>query len=183
MFPSPSASSTRNRCGFCRKAFPTPAGVKRHIQHASQCRRAWDAWVATKSSSLRPESPPHHEPLDGDDSDQEMGDLAANDNNARSPTQSAQHPYRVTVEDVPDEGEPMETVWVEDHPKAVDQVIGAGECTFERWRREAEAQGQSPWAPFEEREWQLQRWLAKTTGQNDIEEFLKLDIVGITYLL
>ena len=77
----------------------------------------------------------------------------------------------------------METVWVEDHPKAVDQVVGTGECTFERWRREAEAQGQSPWAPFKEREWQLQRWLAKTTGQNDIQDFLKLDIVSITYLL
>ncbi len=140
--------------------------------------------MSTKSPSPCPESPPHNEPTDGCDRDQEMEDLAANDDHMIPlATGSAQNPYRATVEDVPDEGEPVETVWVEDHPKAVDQVIGTGECTFERWRRAAEAQGRSPWAPFEEREWQLQRWLAKTTGQNDIEDFLKLDIVSITYLL
>ena len=97
------------------------------------------------------------------------------------PHAPAENPYRARVEEVPDEGD--EVVWVQEHPKVGEQVLGMGECTFERWRREARETGKSHWAPYTQREWKLQRWLSKNAGQNQIDEFLKLDIVSIAYHL
>ncbi|KAH9839785.1 uncharacterized protein C8Q71DRAFT_703179 [Rhodofomes roseus] len=49
---------------------------------------------------------------------------------------------------------------------------------FEKWREEREAAGVDEWAPFQDQEeWELFRWLIKTVGQTNIDDFLKLSII------
>lgn len=90
------------------------------------------------------------------------------------------NPYRARVEEVPDEDDL--TQWVQKYPRPVATILGSGECTFEKWRRENEEAGQSRWFPFSNaKEWELGRWLVKNAGQNQIKEFLKLTLVSHTY--
>jgi hypothetical protein len=83
---------------------------------------------------------------------------------------------RVTVEDVEDEEDgqrfPMK------YPGNVAAVLGEGETEFAKLHEAQEASGQSPWAPFKDRdEWELAEWLSKRVNKTGTEEFLKLPIV------
>lgn len=176
-----------NQCPYCRKSLTSATGVKRHIQQSERCRRAWDAWIsselqapsASASSSLA--GPPTIDPTEPSMSPPATYTRSDTPMSAES-TDATSHdnPYRARVEDVPDEDDLVR--WVQAYPRPAAQVLGMGECTFERWRRENEQSGKPRWSPFaNEREWELGRWLIKNVGQNQIETFLKLAIVS-TYL-
>ncbi|KAH9856106.1 hypothetical protein C2E23DRAFT_722345, partial [Lenzites betulinus] len=94
--------------------------------------------------------------------------------------------HRATVEDDLEEEEEIEQgglpwkAWVEDYPasEAPGQTFGEEQTVFERILAEQQAQGQSPWNPFEDlEEWDLARWMV-TSGltQASIDKFLKLNI-------
>lgn len=86
---------------------------------------------------------------------------------------------------MPDEGDGLVDVGMSRFYEYVMAELEAGkaykkeETRFERWKREGEELGRCPWEPFASRaEWELARWLAKNVGQNQIEEFLKLEMVS-----
>lgn len=174
------------RCGFCRKCFPRGDSVKQHIAHAPECRQAWDAWIAAKSvapSAIDNPTPVSEAASDYCDNHLDaMTSISIHDADRVSFMESmgpnSQNPYRARVEDVPDEDDIMR--WVERYPRAAGEILGRGECTFEKWQRNSEEADQSRWYPFaSEKEWQLGRWIVKNVGQNQLEEFLKLSIVSI----
>lgn len=157
-----------------------------------QCRRAWEAWILTKASdSPVTAMPVNLEPSSDSDSDITMaGSIRVSTpsiNHISDDTTYAEitpnnaplyNPYQARVEDAPDEDDDITMCWIEEHPRAAGKVLGVGETTFERWRREDAKAGRDRWFPFDsEKEWHLGRWLVKNAGQNQIEEFLKLAIV------
>lgn len=86
------------------------------------------------------------------------------------------------MEEVPDveHGGLPRKPWIEDYPGDAGRTEGAAETAFELHDKARKAAGAALWAPFEdEQEWQLAHWLV-TSGltQNNIEKFLKLDIVS-----
>lgn len=180
--PAGSRLGQPHQCRFCGKRLPSPAGVKRHIRQSAQCSRAWDAWIITADAAANPVN------LHSDDEgpaikSNELEDPNNTDFVVNAPESGDENPnpYRARVEEVPDEDDLV--YWVQTYPGPAGEVIGTGECTFERWARENEEEGRSCWYPFtNEKEWELGRWLAKNVGQNQIEEFLKLAAVGYTYL-
>ena len=114
-------------------------------------------------------------PATGDDS-APFDDPAMFDGPLQEPDDG--RPYRTRMEEVPDEEEIAR--WVRRYPGRAAEVVGMGENTFEKWRRENAEEGRSRWYPFaSEKEWGLARWLVKSVGQNDIEDFLKLPIVSV----
>ncbi|KIP01994.1 hypothetical protein PHLGIDRAFT_79771 [Phlebiopsis gigantea 11061_1 CR5-6] len=55
------------------------------------------------------------------------------------------------------------------------------ETRFEQWEREDKEAKRDPWSPFTSRsEWDLSRFMVKHMGQNEIEQFLGLDIIQQT---
>lgn len=174
------------QCGFCGKRLPTTAGVKRHIRQSDQCGRAWEAWIVTMDASAAPAGPQVDITAPASAADQPLeppfDELEGADIVNDAPADNEQNPYRARVEDVPDADELVR--WVRAYPGPAGEVLGSGECTFERWRRENREAGRPHWHPFtSEKEWELGRWLAKNVGQNQIEEFLKLTVVSGAYLI
>lgn len=170
----------QHRCGYCGKSLPTAQGLKLHTQQSENCRRAWEASILSKA--LEPPAAVESAPP----SDSEMDipatedlDSAPLDDPAAVPQEPNDgHPYRTRIEEVPDEEEIAR--WVRRYPGRAAEVVGMGENTFEKWRRENAEEGRSRWYPFaSEKEWGLARWLVKSVGQNDIEDFLKLPIVSV----
>lgn len=185
--PINNQSVDENRCPYCRKLLTSATGVKRHIQQSERCRRAWDAWISSElqetsaSTSSSNKEPPTAEPDDpmsppgADSVVYTCSDTPMSTGSADS-TSRRENPYQARVKEVPDEDDLMR--WVQTYPRPAAQVLGMGECTFERWRRENEESGKPRWFPFaSEKEWELGRWLIKNVGQNQIETFLKLPIV------
>lgn len=160
------------RCGFCRRSLPTIPGLKRHVQGVPACLEKWKALLATQRTA------------DEEESTMEVETLTAAFSEDPFLSDNIPDPRRATVEEVPDEGdEPsdFEVARFYEYFAADSEAgksYGRGETKFERWRREEAEVGRSPWAPFASRaEWELASWLARNVGQNQIEEFLKLEIV------
>jgi hypothetical protein len=86
---------------------------------------------------------------------------------------------RVRVEEVEDEEDGGIKRWVEDYPRPAGTPKVSAQTYFEKLLAEQRAQGEDPWAPFEdEEEWGLAQWLILNVGQNVTDKFLKLPIVN-----
>lgn len=175
-------SARKQRCEFCKRLVPS-SSIKRHIQHSPDCCNAWEAIVAAKAARERHQQPdnnrsvaPVSDDAGGPMYNEPRVDAAAESNPS---TPACENPYRARVEDAPDEEE--EGVrFVQVYPGSAGKILGSGEGTFQRWKRENEEAGLQRWHPFtDENEWQLGRWLVKNAGQNQIDEFLKLPIVSL----
>jgi len=82
------------------------------------------------------------------------------------------------VEEVEDE----ETYprYVKEFPTRAEE-LGDGKMAFEEIFEEQKAKGESPWAPFADKdEWELARWLVKNVNQRATEEFLKMPGVSVS---
>ena len=117
------------------------------------------------------------EPIPGHDiSNPRDGDNTSNS----APTNPSAGHHRVTVEEVPDEGDGLpRSPWVEDFPSPAAYVSDFVGTYFEGIHRKKEDAKQIPWFPFAtEDEWELAQWLA-TSGlsQGAFDRFLKLRIV------
>jgi hypothetical protein len=87
------------------------------------------------------------------------------------PAENQHQSKRARVEEVDDE----ETYprYAKEFPTSA-KVFGDGKTAFEEIFREQTAKGESPWAPFADKdEWELARWLVKNVNQRATEEFLK----------
>lgn len=59
------------------------------------------------------------------------------------------------------------------------KILGEGKTKFQIWQEEQSLQGESEWAPFQNKnEWDLAQWLFKNVGQKSMDEFLKLPIAS-----
>ena len=87
------------------------------------------------------------------------------------PAENQHQSKRARVEEVDDE----ETYprYAKEFPTSA-KVFGDGKTAFEEIFREQTVKGESPWAPFADKdEWELVRWLVKNVNQQATEEFLK----------
>lgn len=183
----------RHICRFCARLLPTRQGLRAHLAQRSQCRHAFQRAKArlaqdsgTADHDVFPGPPaPENEP----DDDHDMT-YAFDVNHNTPPAQdhaAATNPFRTTVEEVPDEGEPgldhgglPKIPFVEDYPRPAGSTYGTAETFFETYRFAKEAVKEHPWAPFADaEEWELAQWLM-TSGltKKAIEKFLKLKIVS-----
>ncbi|EDR11969.1 uncharacterized protein LACBIDRAFT_324272 [Laccaria bicolor S238N-H82] len=191
-------------CGFCQKGpFPSLAGLKRHINNTPNCHHArqaefgqyaasiWDdipappagEQVAESSGTNNEGAPtPAEHPVEDEpevvfqlDQDLDnMDDFVLEPPEPHVPDALPRRSERVTVEEVPDEDNPLHdnVRYVEDFPKAA--KAGA------TWgiRREQETEGDPIWGPFaDEAEWQLAQWLLQNVGQKQVDAYLKLPIM------
>lgn len=95
---------------------------------------------------------------------------------------------RVTLEEVPDEGDSSPRLSRSLFTSIDFEGAGAVVCdpekkkkeaAFQRYKREKEAAKEEVWSPFKSRaEWQLARWLMLSgISQGDVDSFAKLPIV------
>ncbi|KAJ3557812.1 hypothetical protein NM688_g1265 [Phlebia brevispora] len=136
-----------HRCGFCRKRLSTSDAVKRHIQHSVRCSRAWNAWILSKASIDEAEDNSTSSFEDGE-SDAMVIDTSEIVDSLINffPEPSVNHPHMLHVEDIPDEDEVYR--WVQKYSNRATEVLGFGQSTFERWRRENSEAGRSQWYSF-----------------------------------
>ena len=92
--------------------------------------------------------------------------------------------HRPSVEDAPDEDYPPSSAHAHRFHQYFPEHANAGhasqtaETRFEQWEREDREAKREPWSPYTSRsEWDLTRFMVKHMGQNEIEEFLGLDMV------
>nr|VWO99818.1 Beta-lactamase (EC [Ganoderma boninense] len=115
------------------------------------------------------------EPLPDHTFDSPTGDTTGN----AAPIDASSSRNRVTVEEVPDEGDGLPQLpWIEDFLYPAAYVSDFVQTYFEGLHRRKEDTNQVPWFPFaSEEEWELAQWLA-TSGlsQGAIDRFLKLRI-------
>lgn len=187
--------SPKHQCGFCLQSdIPTLQGLRSHISQKPKCRAASrrkahgqgaqrHSAVSTGSASP-PTSPPADTSSDGGDfnipsSPAHPPILPTSTPNASSP-EPVQPPHKqARVEDVEDEDEDSSYRYIEDYPLPAGGGIRQAETYFERIRREQIENGKEVWAPYENvEEWELAEWLARSVGQNQTDEFLKLKIVS-----
>ncbi|KAG2100245.1 hypothetical protein BD769DRAFT_1631108 [Suillus cothurnatus] len=169
-------------CGFCTKEMPTSGGVKRHIAGFPDCRRQWELLVENQNDigvpSLGNQTVATN--TNTNTNTYSQADLfsphcrsrsESSNPNADNPTASKHQ--QVTIEEVEDE----------DHTRYFEQCVNAGQTLregqtgFERFHQYKEGMGKDKWAPFyDEEEWGLAKWLVKSLGQTQTDEFLKLPI-------
>lgn len=195
------AHSKSHRCPFCPKTTPTAKGLTSHIQNKPECRAKWLQYVGHQpapgagtdgnvpinneggvSACHADESQlPHDEPEPQFYRPPTPPFITA-PNNSVPPNRNCH------VEEVPDED--FEVEWgrfggerfVESFPGHTADVLGCGETTFERWRREQVDREEGPFSPYaDEDEWGLAKWLIENVGQGRVEEFLKLPLVSTHY--
>jgi hypothetical protein len=94
------------------------------------------------------------------------------------PAENQHQSKRARVEEVEDE----ETYprYVKEFPTRAEE-LGDGKMAFEEIFEDQSAKGESPWAPFTDKdEWELARWLVKNVNQRATEEFLKMPGVSVS---
>ena len=175
------------KCNFCGKAdIPTQAGLKVHIQLSKAgCREAMGRQM---NRSLSPENEIRQIPARQDKSFN-SGDIPIDDippfvpspRNTDSPepepTGVEHQSKRARVEEVEDEETYLR--YVKEFPTTAEE-FGDGKTAFEQIFEEQRAKGESPWAPFADKdEWELARWLVKNVNQRAAEEFLKMPGVSV----
>jgi hypothetical protein len=125
------------------------------------------------------------------------GDLANDDMEMPPPPEildGAPSRRRVTVEEVPDEGDDYPSNFVrlaeefpgddkfpgcEDYVGVGAETLGKGNTVFERLREEQATSGSGRYEPFlDSDEWGLASWLSKHVGQTATDAYLKLPIVS-----
>lgn len=182
-------------CHYCRRAFPTTGGVRRHISHSRACREQWEIQAqqaphiaGTPNQDSDREHDGINEDIDlllplpdvrlgvADDIDQHEGwhdvDLPG-----REPDRQESHVQEDVHED--EHGSHFPRFAQEFSEKPAAEVIGHEQTPFERMKGHQEATGGGPYAPFaDHEEWALAQWLIKNVNQRATEEFLKLPIVS-----
>jgi len=170
------------KCNFCGKAdIPTQAGLKVHIQLSKAgCREAMERQM---NRSLSPENDsattiPARQDNTYGYNDAPVDDLPPfvpsprNNSPEPEPTGDEHQSKRARVEDVDDEDNYHR--YARDFPTPTEE-LGEAKTAFEEIFEEQRAKGESPWAPFADKdEWELARWLAKNVNQRATEEFLKM---------
>ena len=179
------------RCNFCGKAdIPTQAGLKVHIQLSKAgCREAMERQT---NQSLSPENEAATIPARQNDSctPNDPDGMPVDDilpfvpspRRVDSPepgiTENEHQSKRARVEEVEDE----ETYqrYAREFVTSTEE-LGEAKTVFEEIFEEQAAKGESPWAPFADKdEWELARWLAKNVNQRATEEFLKMP--GVSFI-
>jgi hypothetical protein len=94
------------------------------------------------------------------------------------PAENQHQSKRARVEEVEDEE--AYPRYVNEFPTRAEE-FGDGKTAFEQIFEEQRAKGESPWAPFADKdEWELARWLVKNVNQRATEEFLKMPGVSVS---
>jgi hypothetical protein len=193
-------------CGFCGKgAFPSRAGLNRHVAHSVNCEKAerqeretyaMNLWKNLPDPSYIEHLPPAPPPILEDEEIVNTPDITLEDdllgiedhlaNQEENPPGIENAPdsarLRVTVQDA-EEGdkEAESSFYIEEFPAnlGAGAVWGKEVPFFEKLWREQEETGSSRWGPFEDQdEWELAKWLIKNVGHKQINAFLNLKIVS-----
>lgn len=198
----------KHTCGYCGKSgISTLKGLRSHITQRRECRKAsrrvalsrppkvndsdTDSGDENKSTS----SASH------DDSDIGMGDADSpefddnvieaeydppieEDHFIPSPVEDQPPSRKATVEDIDEDDDTEEEThrWIHDFPKPAGVALDEPrqETTFEKIRKQQQADGEEPWSPYDNiEEWELANFLNQTLGHNSIDKYLRLPIVCI----
>lgn len=74
--------------------------------------------------------------------------------------------------------------WIETYPRSAGATKGTGQSDFEKLREQQKESGEDLCAPFKSQdEWELAEWLLRHVGHNATDDFLKLPIVSVHFLL
>ncbi|KAJ7810956.1 Zn-finger domain-containing protein [Mycena olivaceomarginata] len=194
------------RCPYCQTTRPSQAAVNRHISQKAACSEKWRESLVVPVSIAREENElpavPSQAPepalpmfVSRELPDIPEGDLANDDMEMPPPPEipdGAPSRRRVTVEEVPDEGDDYPSNFVrlaeefpgddkfpgcEDYVGVGAETLGKGKTVFERLREEQATSGSGRYEPFlDSDEWGLASWLSKHVGQTATDAYLKLPI-------
>jgi hypothetical protein len=195
-------------CGFCGKGpFPSSSTLNKHIRHSVNCNEAARQKWGIYSTNIWKNAPGHSEveqdragfpPILEDEETVNMPDISLDNDllaleddfiNTIGPqpdmvpekeTPPVHHnPLHVTVEHAIDSDK--ESYYIEQFPAefGAGAIWGEDIPFFEKVLRKQQESGSSLWGPFEdEDEWDLAKWLIRNVGQNQINSFLKLNVVS-----
>ncbi|KAK6971930.1 hypothetical protein R3P38DRAFT_3336442 [Favolaschia claudopus] len=187
---------SENRCSYCGKGPLSVSGVKRHVANSGACRAQWASKVGaitlginepdtTALERLQFYVPEPEPPLDFDaDEDDTMGDVGDDfvpppPSPPRVPPEPTPRHRRPTVEEIPDEEDPL--AFTRAFERFPDSRAGEGitktKTKFEKTYDESKNTPGSKFAPFAgEDEWDLASWLSKNVSQTATDEYLKLGV-------
>ena len=181
-----------NFCGFCGKGpFSASSRLNKHITNSENCNKAarqkWDTYAKKIWDDPRPPSStpilendePPHPPDDALEEDiQGLEDVTVSRVPEIAPLELEHR--RSTLDDT--EEEVLETAhYIQEFTTnlCAGAVLEEEVPFFEKIRHEQILNGSSSWGPFDdEDDWQLAEWLIRNIGQNQIDTFLNLRIVG-----
>ncbi|KAK7018916.1 hypothetical protein R3P38DRAFT_2714788 [Favolaschia claudopus] len=181
------------RCPYCAKQVKTQHGVNLHVAKSERCHKKWAEKLAAHTftvgrQELRARSPSPVFLSDDDDDSMGVGDdfVPQPREETPPPPEPIPHPRRVTVEEVPDEGDSdpqnfhryIEPYHDEESGRPMPgRPLREGETIFQRMRARQDADGVTRYFPFrDDEEWDLARWLSKNVSQTATEEYLSLPI-------
>lgn len=171
-FESTPVMSPYITCDYCdHTPFRTPQGLQHHLSTAVECKEL-------HSRRKRPK-PSRNFDLDDPEAyyDDHMAPQAFDNNldEANGPDNLPEHngahpdPRTRTTE---------HRLHYADYPRPAGSKLSAAKTEFERRLAKEQADGCGFYGEFDNREeWELAQWLARNLGQNQIDNFLKLDIV------
>lgn len=178
------------KCNYCgRRNLSTLKGLRSHITQSKICRDALRRITEKRAPSTKNQDDSNSEmsddiqPIDQDvpmhfEGVEDTGDFVQPEPRA-SATRGQQPDRRARVEEVEDEESGTQTRWVKDFPRPAGVPGRPAQSYFEMVREKQTADGDSPWAPFQdEEEWGLAQFLINHVGQNATDKFLKLPIVS-----
>ena len=186
-------------CRFCSKLCPTVPGLNRHINIASNCKKASRDEFGQYANSIW-----NNVPENADDAEQQPLPDATEpdlpDFHLEEDIQRAEDMFNREGIDIPLLPPPLPPPPPPLHPHVPDNeevnigqryienfpeeyLAGAtwGNCKplYEHVSEEQQREGASRWSPFEdEDEWRLAEWLIRNVGQKQTDIFLKLPIVS-----
>jgi hypothetical protein len=184
-------SSSQFFCPCCGKMTKTDQGLRTHTALSPKCRdfvaHARQNTANTTISAQTTVPSPQKRPLSPLETviPTPSKPSPLRSFNAPSPTPSKRP--RPTVEDVPDEGDPLcqphlysgGATYAEWFPTRVATTYGEGLNSFEKRQQQQEEEDLTPFAPFEDHaEWELASLLMKSEiSKAAVDDLLKLEIV------
>ena len=182
-------------CRYCSQLKSTQTALNRHIRHSPKCYEAYTRHLARISNVRTPRRqaelllPDMVDMEEKADSEEVSCDEEGINDHHYEPFQFPESEHQpspdirlptVDFMDVVTEVNPRKPPrFKKTFPGSVARVLGVGQTIFEKLRQDQVRLGENAWSPFASvEEWDLSRWPMTHSGQNAIDQFLKLPIVS-----